>query len=635
MASADPQEPNVPIEGQLTFQEALAQEEAAEQATSQLIAPQPVSDERPPRIRALRFRNFKGFADLEVDVGEFNVLVGPNNAGKSTLLQGIDLLFALIKLHRDGDRLSSSGRIMPAALLPVAGLRDLFFRQIWRQANEYVEATIGAVFSDASRVEFGIRLLFGNANSRVLDHEGIDAKHLDALIAWPAVWVPSSVGIVRDEEYRTPARRAALINAGRHNEVLRNLLLALGQERPEEYDVLQRTLQERFGAQLAGVAFNEFLDQFVSSDYRAEDGGRHDLYSAGSGFVQVVQLLTFILLRDANVVLLDEPDAHLHSSLQRVVVEVLDDLSRERQMQVIISTHSKEIINFVDPTRLIFIERGGHQAAPYAADVTPMTILRSLGAIDNVDAYALVKNRRCLFVEGTDDATILGRFAAKLGIRALTGDDRVVTVPVGGADRFEHVQQLDVFESMLGEPVETLEIRDRDGRTDDHRELAVERSPRPLIVLERDSIESYLLEPRVISRVVGEVSTEKGGEAAPEPEDITALMSNVSDELRATTEDRVAERYAFDVNYFSKERVSIQTANQEARAFVADRWDTLEQRLQVVSGKRLLGAVRARIQDLYGVNFGNERLAETFEADEIPNELRDALQQVSQLGQDG
>ncbi len=53
-------------------------------------------------------------------------------------------------------------------------------------------------------------------------------------------------------------------------------------------------------------------------------------------------------------------------------------------------------------------------------EVTPMAVLRSLGAIDNVDAYALVKNRRCLFVEGSSDVTVLGRFAATIGIRALT-----------------------------------------------------------------------------------------------------------------------------------------------------------------------------------------------------------------------
>jgi hypothetical protein len=104
-------------------------------------------------------------------------------------------------------------------------------------------------------------------------------------------------------------------------------------------------------------------------------------------------------------------------------------------------------------------------------------------------------------VLGHLDATVLGRFAATLGIRALTGDDRVVTVPVGGSDRFEHVEQLDVFEGLLGQKIHSLELHDRDGRTDANREAIVAEAKRELYIFERDSIESYLLDPKVISRV--------------------------------------------------------------------------------------------------------------------------------------
>ena len=42
---------------------------------------------------------------------------------------------------------------------------------------------------------------------------------------------------------------------------------------------------------------------------------------------------------------------------------------------------------------------------------------------------------------------------------------------------------------------------------------------------------------------------------------------------------------------------------------VASLWDSLDDRLTLVSGKKLLSALRERIQDAYKVNFGNERLA--------------------------
>lgn len=593
--------------------------------------PAPSPDGDAPGLRRVWFRNFKGFARFEAQLGAFNVLAGANNSGKSTLLQGIDLVYSLLKLHREGDHLAEAGRLVPPSILPVANVRDIYYGQMWRRANEYVNATVGAEFSDGSSVEFGIRFLFGNPNSRVTVNVGMDGSRLSAILASPAIWVPSAVGIVREEEYRTPARRASLINDGRHHEVLRNLLLDLRQRDVERYEMLQTILQDRFGANLGDLEFNEVRDQFVTADYSNAAGTRHDLYSAGAGFVQVAQLLAFILGKRAGIVLLDEPDAHLHSSLQRVVVEVLDEISRQESFQVLLATHSKEIINFVDPTRLILVEAGATEAAPVSDEVTPMSVLRSLGTIDNVDAYALVKNRRCLFVEGPSDATVLGRFAATLKIRALTGDDRVVTVPIGGADRFEHVQQLDVFEALLGTPIGSLELRDRDGMTDDHRGRTMAGATRPLRVWERDSIESYLLDPTVVARVVAEISEEREKSASPSDEEIQQVILECCEGLRTETEDRLAQRYVDDVWRLNNDRATLVDANETARTLVEAQWSDLTGRLTVVKGKRLLAAVRKRLQDDYAVNFGNERLAEAFSDDEIPAELREALTAVADL----
>lgn len=43
-------------------------------------------------IDRVHFENFKSLADVTIDLGRFTVLVGPNGCGKSSVLQGIDLL---------------------------------------------------------------------------------------------------------------------------------------------------------------------------------------------------------------------------------------------------------------------------------------------------------------------------------------------------------------------------------------------------------------------------------------------------------------------------------------------------------------------------------------------------------------
>jgi ABC-type cobalamin/Fe3+-siderophores transport system ATPase subunit len=617
------------LAGQLELFEASAEADAsaAEQA---LARPASHTSNLPPQIKRVWVQNFKGYERFDVRLGRFNVLVGANNAGKSTLLQAIDLIYALLKIHSESGRLASSGRLLPPGILPVATLRDLFHNGVWRTGNEYVPAVVGAEFIDGSRVEFGIRLLFGNGNSRVREQVGMTDSRLATLLSHPAVWVPSAVGIVREEEYRTAARRTGLISGGRHNEVLRNLLYGLKQESPDRFDRLQSILQARFNGQLAGVTFDEALDQFVSTDFASSKGAQHDLFSAGAGFVQVVQLLAFVLNGSASIVLLDEPDAHLHSSLQRVVIEILDELAASESFQVVLATHSKEIINFVDPTRLILIEDSSSTAEPVGDAVTPMTILRSMGDIDNVDAYSFVKNRRCLFVEGQSDLTILGRFAATLKNRSFTGDDRVVAVAAGGVDKFDHVRQLEVLERILGASIHTLQVRDRDAMIDDDRQQIIDAAPRPMHVLLLDSIESYLIHPRVIGRVIDEIASERGMDVRASEDEVRELAMEATESLRDDTIDRIATKY-IEIARSNNMMVVANQANPKAREALAAAWDTLEERLTLVSGKRLLALIRSRVQNAYGVNFGNERLAESFDEDEIPEEIKGVLSRVAEL----
>src|ERR1700730_2131387 len=45
-------------------------------------------------IRAVKFRNFKSLRDFKIHLRSMNVLVGPNNAGKSTVLDAFRTMMA-------------------------------------------------------------------------------------------------------------------------------------------------------------------------------------------------------------------------------------------------------------------------------------------------------------------------------------------------------------------------------------------------------------------------------------------------------------------------------------------------------------------------------------------------------------
>ncbi|SRR5712692_2761784 len=56
--------------------------------------------DKPTAIRSACFRNYKGLQEFALRLRHMNVLVGPNNSGKSTILSAFRILDAGIRLAR-------------------------------------------------------------------------------------------------------------------------------------------------------------------------------------------------------------------------------------------------------------------------------------------------------------------------------------------------------------------------------------------------------------------------------------------------------------------------------------------------------------------------------------------------------
>ena len=52
------------------------------------------------RIRRVEFSNFKALGSYSLTVGEINILVGPNNSGKSTIIGALRTLDAAMRFAR-------------------------------------------------------------------------------------------------------------------------------------------------------------------------------------------------------------------------------------------------------------------------------------------------------------------------------------------------------------------------------------------------------------------------------------------------------------------------------------------------------------------------------------------------------
>jgi ABC-type lipoprotein export system ATPase subunit len=582
----------------------------------------------------------KGLERLDVQLGDFNVIVGPNNCGKSTVLQAIDLCFRFMQYHAEFKRgllvPPRAGKQVPPEMLPVAEARDFWFGRKIRAANKRVPVRLGIRLKGEVEFEFEIRHMWGGVNSRMVKlPEQLPEDTMRAILARRPVLIPASVGVVSREEWRTPPRLELLSVTGHHNEVLRNYLLRLADEKPELFESLRRDLTAHLGGTIGALEFSRETDQYIEVHYE-ERGNAHDIFSAGGGFLQLLQILTYLYLQAPGIALLDEPDAHLHSGLQSLVVDLLQDVATRQGLQVVLATHSKEIINYVDPTHIIPLSRHASHARSLERQAGIFHILEDLGAVDNVDLTAMVANRKCVFVEGRDDKRLLTRFATALGSTCLEGDSRVVIIRAEGVDHPEKYVGLDIFEATVGQPIEALIIRDRDALPQDlvqeMREQA-DKQGRRLWVLGKTHLENYLLVPSAIWRVVRDELRRRDRPEADTlaEEDVAVLVDEAVSTLQESTFDYIGVQIGQHWVAYHKRHLEHNTINDRARQYLGAEWESLEGRLAVVKGDEALAAVRRAVQERWAVSFSKSRLVDAMTAAEIDQEIKDIISAIESL----
>ena len=64
----------------------------------------------------------------------------------------------------------------------------------------------------------------------------------------------------------------------------------------------------------------------------------------GTGYLQLIQIFCYILLFKTKILLVDEPDIHLHPSVQEALPSVLSGIAESQNLKIVLSTHSPFIV---------------------------------------------------------------------------------------------------------------------------------------------------------------------------------------------------------------------------------------------------------------------------------------------------
>jgi predicted ATPase len=570
-------------------------------------------------ISSLELSRFKRFSKFEIDFGRLTLLVGTNSSGKTSILQAIRLFFWCIKscLHKDRDGYVFRKAVIPFSdfhLIPSHTLRELSFRGISPNRR-----TLGTVLKGtlASGLVLSFRIYASYSTLMVVDPEEQPKTPLSdeevANIDRPPLYIPGFFGVVTRELLAHDARLEELLNSGHHNEVLRNIILRLKTNKSEgRLQHLVEIMSREFQISAVDLPFSEKTTEFLKAEY-SEPGVRIplDFVSAGSGFLQVLQIMAHALQNPSPILLLDEPDAHMHHALQKSFLGTLRRFANEEDLQVVMASHSETFIRETPLEEIRVVEPTMTRAACLPSTMELQDRLSEHGVWPTqVELTGILRTRRVLILESEEDSVCLDRIGRLLCSDWDSKSKQLQVIYSDGSDdntvrRLEFVR--DILARVIPEGIQIAHMRDRDLLCDEaRRSLTTEAVQKrlPLEISDRRNRESILIEPSLMERAVRHRCGQSLPDALVEPKTVENLVVG---EILAWCNDNLDEvpvkiqEYNRSWLRRTHEADNLRDGERVIASFIRSSWHEPIGRHEIpwklVDGKAVLRRVRKRLQE--------------------------------------
>jgi hypothetical protein len=399
-------------------------------------------------LTKLILRNFKRFANAEIELGAPVVFIGPNNSGKSTALQALALWDLGLKAwleKRSGKAqpakrpgVTINRRDLVAVPVPSANLlwHSLHVRDVQREEgrprtqNVRIDITVegvtnaawkcGIEFDYSSEEAFICRPIREPGSESAQVKDALFTSIPDEVSGLRIAYLPPMSGLAEKEFIKQPGEIGFWIGQGQTAQVLRNLCWSVSQAGNGGWGHIHESLDRLFGVDIQPPELIPERSE-ITLQYR-ERGATLDLSSAGRGLQQTLLLLAYLYQNPQTVLLLDEPDAHLEVLRQRQTFSLISEVAEKQGSQVIAASHSEVVMNEAAGRGLV-VAFVGH---PHTIN-TPnrgSQLIKALTEIGWDLYYQAEQTGWILFVEGPSDLLILQSLARALGHPAANHLDR-------------------------------------------------------------------------------------------------------------------------------------------------------------------------------------------------------------------
>lgn len=574
----------------------------------------------PAMISEVELTNFRKFEDHTLELQKSTVLVGANNAGKSTSVEALRISSFVANRYR-----SLTYQRVPSWLTGPVGSRGV------TPSLRDLTTDLENVFSTGSDPPARIRVKFDGGGeiatyigpkqqlfSVITDQSGacVTSRAAAHHVEVSTIAVLPQIGPLqraeRRLEYQTVQRGMDSRLSSTH---FRNQLVHLRDEYFARFkEVAEDTWPSLHVIDL--IAPPPYEDGTISLLVR--DGNHHaEVGQMGHGLQMWLQTVWFLVRHEgAPTIVLDEPDVYLHADLQRRLVRLL----RQRHQQVVVATHSTEIIAESKPSSIVVVDASAKRSRRMTDISGVQAAIEGVGSSQNLHLLRLANAKRALFVEGKDIAML--KWMHDAANDETEGLGVVPLLEIGGWSGWPKAQGAAAFlRNTAGEAIASYCILDSDYHSPrevlDRLDEAARAGPRTW-VLQRKELENYLLDPRLIAAAIADYLW-------LETEDADEIAIHAAAELeRACAEalDDVRDQYATS---FQTRGVVAGTASKQARRYVAQRVEEPDGLVSIVPGKAITKHMSRWAQNEYQASIGSTALAQAITRGHLPSELREGL----------
>lgn len=440
------------------------------------------------QLSKLRVEMFKRVQTLDIELADVNVLVGANGSGKSSVIQAVHLACCVM---RQADRVESTRTatvgVEELDYLPTDDYKTLGHGANWGNMEGTPASKVTLTFKREDGTELDARCTLRSARNAGISISGVVPADLSGFLRnkrkFFSAYIPGISGIPNKEERKSKKVILKACSFGDSNVILRNALYLLKQDDPNNIVTIERWIASIFGPITIAVEHDDDRDLHISCTV-AIQGVTKAIELAGTGFLQLIQVFCYVLLFSPGVLLIDEPDIHLHPDIQEKLVGVLGQIAKDRGIKVLMTTHSPFIVRGAPAgTNVCWLQDG----AIASNDRTLVEIALGWGAF----------GKKVIILSEDANPTLLRKLIAQWP----EIDRSVALYPGTGYASLATPQQAKELSEALGGKFKIMVHRDRDSMTDAEAaqlQAAYEDAGVSLWLPAESDIEAYFCTPEFI-----------------------------------------------------------------------------------------------------------------------------------------